>query len=81
MSGGGWPKSDDGNLAAQVRQCLDPCLEKLHGSTGKLSRGLGEARGLWEWLAVMVGVRVARVGSAELAGAKDWAGTVRASVE
>jgi hypothetical protein len=29
----------------------------------------------------MAGVRVARAGGAELAGAKNWAGTVRASVE
>jgi hypothetical protein len=80
-SGGGRPKSGDGDLAAPVRQCLDPCLEKLHGSTGKLSRGSGEARGLWEWLAAMAGVRVARAGGAELVGAQDWVGTVRASVE
>jgi hypothetical protein len=48
---------------------------------GKLSRGSGEARCLWEWLATMVGVRVARASGAELAGAKNWVGTVRASAE
>jgi hypothetical protein len=79
--GGGWPKSGDGDPAAPVRQGLDPCLGKLHGSTGKLSRGSGEAICLWKWLAAMVGVRVARACGAELAGAKDWAGIVRASVE
>jgi hypothetical protein len=42
--GGGRPKSSDGDLAVPVRQGLDPCLEKLHGSTGTLSRGSGEAR-------------------------------------
>jgi hypothetical protein len=45
-SGGGRPKSGDGDPAPPMRQCLDPCLEKLHGSPGKLSRGLCEARGL-----------------------------------
>jgi hypothetical protein len=81
MSGGGRPKSGDGDPAAPVRQCLDPCLEKLHGSTGKLSRGSGEARSLWEWLAAMAGVWMAQADGAELARAKDWAGTVRANVE
>jgi hypothetical protein len=45
-SDGGRPKSGDGDLAVSVRQGLNPCLEKLHGFSGKLSRGLGEARGL-----------------------------------
>jgi hypothetical protein len=39
MCGGGRPKSSDGDLAVPVRQGLDPCLEKLHDSTGTLSRG------------------------------------------
>jgi hypothetical protein len=44
---GGWrPKSGDSDLDVLVRQGLDPCLEKLHGSKGTLSRGSGEARGL-----------------------------------
>jgi hypothetical protein len=50
-------------------------LEKLHGSTGTLSRGSGEARGLWKWLAAMASARVAWTGGAELAGAKDGVGT------
>jgi hypothetical protein len=79
--GGGWPKSGDGDLVVPVRQGLDPCLEKLHGSTGTLFRGSGEARGLWKWLAAMAGARVARAGGAELAGAKDGVGTVGVSVE
>jgi hypothetical protein len=77
----GRPKSGDGDLAVPVRQGLDPCLEKLHGSTGTLSRGSGEARGLWKWLATMVGALVARAGDAELAGAKDEVGTAGVSVE
>jgi hypothetical protein len=36
--GGGRPKSGDGDLAVLVRQGFDPCLEKLHGSSGKLSK-------------------------------------------
>jgi hypothetical protein len=44
--GGGRPKSDDGDLAIPVRQGFDPCLEKLHGSSEKLSKGLVEAEGL-----------------------------------
>jgi hypothetical protein len=46
-------------------------LEKLHGFSGKLSRGLGEARGLWKRLVVVAGARVAWVGGVELVGAKD----------
>jgi hypothetical protein len=69
--GDGRPKSSDGDLAVPVRQGLDPCLEKLYGSSGKLSKGSGEARGLWKRLAVVAGARVARAGDVELAGAKD----------
>jgi hypothetical protein len=79
--GGGRPKSSDGDVTVPVRLGLDSCLEKLHGSTRKLFRGSSEARCLWEWLAVMAGVWVAWVGDAELAGAKNWVGTVRASVD
>jgi hypothetical protein len=68
---GGRPKSGDGELAVSVRQGLDPCLEKLHGFSRKLSRGSGEARGLWKWLAMVAGARVARAGGTELARAKD----------
>jgi hypothetical protein len=61
-----------------VRQGLGSRLEKLHGSTGKLSRGSGETRCLRKWLAAVAG---ARVGGIELAGAKSWVWRVRASVE
>jgi hypothetical protein len=74
---GGRPKSDDSDLAVQGRQGLNPCLEKLHGFTGKLPRGSGEARVLWKWLAVVVGARVARADGAELAGAKDGVWSAR----
>jgi hypothetical protein len=50
--GGEQPKSGDGDLTIPVGQSLDPCLEKLHGSLGKLSRGSGEARvsrNGWSW--------------------------------
>jgi hypothetical protein len=43
--GGGRPKSDEGESASPVRQCLDSSLEKLHGFMGKRSRGSGEAGG------------------------------------
>jgi hypothetical protein len=56
-------------------------LEKLHDSTRTLSRGSGEARGLWKWLAAMAGARVARAGDAELVGAKDGVRTAGVSVE
>jgi hypothetical protein len=56
-------------------------LEKLHGSSGKLSRGSGEARGLWKWLAVVADARVARAGGAELTGANDGVWSARVSVE
>jgi hypothetical protein len=78
---GGQPKSGDGDLAAPGRQGLDPCLKKLHGSAGTLSRGSGEAKGLWKWLAAMAGVWVARAGGAELAGVKDEVKTAGVSVE
>jgi hypothetical protein len=55
--GGGRAKSGDGDLVVPVRQGLNPCLEKLHGFSGKLSRGSGEARGLWKRLVAVVGAR------------------------
>jgi hypothetical protein len=67
--GGGRPKSGDDDLAVPVRQGFDPCLEKLHGSTWKLSKGSVEAEGLWKWLAAMAG---ARTGGAELARSQGW---------
>jgi hypothetical protein len=72
--GGRRLKSSDGDLTVLVGQGLDPCLEKLHDSSRKLSRGSGEARGLWKWLAAVAGARVAWAGGAELAGAKDRSG-------
>jgi hypothetical protein len=54
-----------------MRQGFDSRLEKLHGSSGKLSKGSVEAEGLWKWLAAVVGVRVARAGGVELAEAKS----------
>jgi hypothetical protein len=71
LCGAGRPKSGDGDLTVPVRHGLNPCLEKLHSFSGKLSRGSGEARGLWKRLAAVAGARVARAGGAELAGAKD----------
>jgi hypothetical protein len=68
--GGGWLKSDEGDPAAPVRQCLGSSLGKLHGSMGKLSRGLGEAGGRRERLATTAGARVARAGGVELTGAR-----------
>jgi hypothetical protein len=44
--GCGRSKSGDDDLAVPVRQGLDSCLEKLHGSSGKLSKGSVEAEGL-----------------------------------
>jgi hypothetical protein len=79
--GGGRPKSGEGDPAAPVRQGLGSCLEKLQGSMGKLSRGSGEARCLREWLAAVVGARVARAGDVELAGAKRWVWEVRRCAE
>jgi hypothetical protein len=71
------PKSG-GDLAVPVRQGLNPCLEMLHDFSGKLSRGSGEARGLWKRLVALGGARVARAGGAKLARAKDgvWSAKV-----
>jgi hypothetical protein len=44
--GGGRPKSGDGDLAVPVRQGFDPCLEKLHISSEKMSKSSVEAEGL-----------------------------------
>jgi hypothetical protein len=49
--GGGWPKSGEGESASPVRQCLGSSLGKLHGFTGKRSRGWGEAGGQQKGLA------------------------------
>jgi hypothetical protein len=57
--GGGRPKSGEGSPAALVRQGLASRLKKLHGPTGKLFRGSGEAGCLREWLAMVGGTRVA----------------------
>jgi hypothetical protein len=78
---GGRPKSGDDDLAVPVRQGFEPCLEKLHGSMGKLSKGSVEAEGLWKWLAVVAGARMARAGGAELAGAKDGVWPAKVSAE
>jgi hypothetical protein len=78
---GGRPKSGDGDLAVPVRQGFNPCLEKLHGSSGKFSKGSVEAEGLWKWLAAVAGARVARAGGAELARAKDGVWPAKASAE
>jgi hypothetical protein len=43
--GSGRLKSGEGESASPVRQCLGSSLERLHGFTGKRSRGWGEARG------------------------------------
>jgi hypothetical protein len=64
-----------------VRQGFDPCLEKLHGSSGKLSKGSVEAEGLWKWLAAVAGARVARAGGAELAGTKGGAWLAKVGAE
>jgi hypothetical protein len=80
-SGGGRPKSGDGDLGVPVRQGFDPCLEKLHGSSGKLSKGPIEAEGLWKRLAAVAGARGARAGGAELAGAKDGVWSAKVSAE
>jgi hypothetical protein len=81
MRGGGRPKSGDDDLAVPVRQGFDSCLEKLHGSSGKLSKGSVEAEGLWKWLATVAGARVARAGGVELAGANGGVWPARVSAE
>jgi hypothetical protein len=49
--GGGRLKSGEGESASPMRQCLGSSLEKLHGFTGKQSRGWGEAGGQQKGLA------------------------------
>jgi hypothetical protein len=66
---------------ARSTRGLDSCLEKLHDSLGKLSKGLVEAEGLWKWLATVAGARVARASGAELAGAKVGVWPARVSAE
>jgi hypothetical protein len=81
MRGCGRPKSSDNDLAVPVRQGLDSCLEKLHGSSGKLSKNSIEVEGLLKRLATVGGARVARAGGAELAGAKGGVWPARVSAE
>jgi hypothetical protein len=78
--GGGLPKSDNDDLAIPVRQGFDSRLDKVHASSGKLSKGSVEAEGLWKWLATAAGARVARAGGADLARAKGgvWPAKVSA---
>jgi hypothetical protein len=78
--GGGLPKSGNDDLAIPVRQGFDSRLEKLHASSGKLSKGSVEAKGLWKWLAATAGARMAWAGGAELARAKGgvWPAKVSA---
>jgi hypothetical protein len=64
-----------------VRQCLGSSLEKLHKLSEKLSKGSVEAEGLWKWLAMVTGARVARAGGVELAGAKGGVWPARVSAE
>jgi hypothetical protein len=56
-------------------------LEKLHKLSEKLSKGSVEAEGLWKWLAMVTGARVARAGGVELAGAKGGVWPARVSAE
>jgi hypothetical protein len=73
--------SGEGESASLVRQCFDSSLEKLHRLLGKLSKGSVEAEGVWKWLATVVSARVARVGGAELAGAKGGVWPARLGAE
>jgi hypothetical protein len=79
--GGGRPKSGEGVSSPLVRQFFGSSLEKLYGSSEKLSKGSVEAEGLWKWLATVAGARVARAGGAELAGAKDGVWPAKVSAE
>jgi hypothetical protein len=83
--GGGRLKSGDDDLAVPVRQGFDSCLEKLHDSSGKRSKGSVEVEGLCKWLATVAGARVARGGGggggAELTGTKDGVWPVKVSAE
>jgi hypothetical protein len=81
MRGGDRPKSGEVVLASSVRQCLGSSLGKLLRLSGKPSRGKGEAGGRREELATATERSGGLAGGAKLAGAKDWAGTVRASAE
>jgi hypothetical protein len=56
-------------------------LGKLHGSSGKLSKGSVEAGGLWKWLATVTDARVALAGGTVLATAKDGVWPAKVSAE
>jgi hypothetical protein len=79
--GCGRPKSGDDDLAVSVRQGLDSCLEKLHDTSGKLSKGSVEAKVSGKRLATVASARVARAGGAELTGAKGGVWPARVSAE
>jgi hypothetical protein len=49
--------SGEDDLTVPAGQGLGSSLERLHGLSGKLSKGSGEVGGLREWLAMMASLR------------------------
>jgi uncharacterized Zn-binding protein involved in type VI secretion len=75
------PKFGDDDLVVPVRQGFDSCLEKLHSSSRKLSKGSLRLRISGKMLATVGGARVAWAGGVELAGAKGGVWPARVSAE
>jgi hypothetical protein len=78
--GGEQPKFGEVDLTVSAGQGLGSILERLHGLSGKLSKGSGKIGGLRESLATAIGLRWTRrvVGrSLELRAGSGKLGTVR----
>jgi hypothetical protein len=64
-----------------VRQHSVSCVGELYGALGKLFEARDRAEMDGSGLATVAECSGGLAGSAEFAGAKDWAGIVRASAE
>ena len=70
-SGGGRPKSGEGDLGLPVKFCQVRGLGKLHGPMAELTEALARLGGGWSGLATVAEALAAMAGGKELAGAKE----------
>jgi hypothetical protein len=73
--------SGEGGTTSSVRQRSVSCFGELYGALGKLAEARDRAEMDRSGLATVDECSGGLAGGAELAGAKDWAGTVRACRE
>jgi hypothetical protein len=68
--------SGEGGTASPVRQRSVSCFEELYGALGKLAEARDRAEMDGSGLATVAECSGGLAGGVELAGGKDWAGTV-----